>query len=140
MPPAPTMVLESHRSAATLYATGELTIAAVLEAIACVEQLPDHVRALRVDLRGTWRSESRALRTLELALRNWRASRRGMTRVKLPLDMETNLIAIKFAHQRWAPLRRPRERSREAGAVRFRDHRQAIVTRSLRKRAGSETT
>src|SRR5688572_3621338 len=99
MTSASTMAVESHRTAATLYATGELTNAAVLEAIACVEQLPDHVRALCVDLRGARRSESDALWALELALRNWRAARRGMTRVKLAPDMETSLVAIKFAHQ-----------------------------------------
>jgi ABC-type transporter Mla MlaB component len=140
MPSASTMVVEAHRSAATLYATGELTKRAVMEAIACVEQLPEHVRALCVDLRGARRSESDALWTLELALRNWRGARRGMTRVKLAPDMETSLVALKFAHKRWTPsVRRPVQDSRDARAVRFRDHRQAVVTRSLRERAGSET-
>jgi ABC-type transporter Mla MlaB component len=132
----PTIIVESHRSAATLYAAGELTTSAVLEAIACVEQLPEHVRALCVDLRGVRTTDSRALRALELALRVWRASRRGMSRVKLAQDMETSVVAIKFAHQRWRPSMRS---TPEPRAFRFRDYRQAVVTRSLRERASSET-
>src|SRR5688500_865389 len=122
MPCASTMIVESHRSAATLYATGELTITGVREAIACVEQLPEHVRALRVGLRGVRRADADALRALEIGLRSWRASRRGMSRVKLAQDMETSVVAIKFAHQRWRPPIRP---SPESRAIRFRDHRQA---------------
>jgi ABC-type transporter Mla MlaB component len=108
MSSAPTIIVEPHRSASTLYATGELTTAAVLEAVACVERLPEHVRALCVDLRGVRRTDSHALRVLDLALRTWRAFRRGMTRVKPAQDMETSLVAIRFAHQRWTPsLREP---------------------------------
>jgi ABC-type transporter Mla MlaB component len=137
---AASAVIESHRSAATLYMSGELTVAGVLEAIARVEQLPEHVRALSVDLRGAHRGESDALSTLEAGLRNWRSARRGMTRVKLAPDMETNLVALKFAHQRWTPnIRRPIRASGDIGGLRFRDHRQAVVTRSLRERARFET-
>ena len=80
-----TIMVESHRSAATLYASGELTADGVLRAIAQVEQLPNHVRALCVDLRALYeRPTSRALRALEIALRDWRAARRGMSRVRFP--------------------------------------------------------
>ena len=79
-----TIMVESHRSAATLYASGELTAEAVLRAIAEVEQLPNHVRALRVDLRAVSCADERTLRALEIALRDWRAARRGMSRVELP--------------------------------------------------------
>jgi ABC-type transporter Mla MlaB component len=137
---AASSVIESHRSAATLYMSGELTTAGVLKAIAEIQLLPEHVRALSVDLRAAHRSESDALSTLEAGLRNWRSARRGMTRVKLPPEMETNVVALKFAHQRWTPTtRRPIRASGEVGGLRFRDFRQAVVTRSLRERAGSET-
>jgi ABC-type transporter Mla MlaB component len=140
MPCASTMTVESHRSAATLYATGELTAAGVLQAATCIEGLPEHVRALRVDLRGVRSADSHAMRALEAALRDWRAARRGMSRVKLAEDTDTTLIAIKFAHQRWSPSIRPALRpSGESRAFRFREHREAVVTRSLRERAGSET-
>jgi hypothetical protein len=60
--------------------------------------------------------------------------------VKLAEDADTSLVAIKFAHQRWTPSIRQSNRSARApGVVRFRDHRQTVVTRSLRERAGSET-
>jgi hypothetical protein len=135
----PAIILESHRLAATLYLSGELRSAGVLKAIELVEQLPDHVRALRVDLSGAQGSEPHALSALEAGLRAWRSGRRGMTRVKLPPDMETK-VALKFAHQRWTPSIRQRVRP-IGGAVgfRFRDLRQDLVTRSLRERASSET-
>src|SRR5688500_16086849 len=124
MPSASTMVIESHRTAATLYATGELTTAGVLQAAACIEGLPEYVRALCVDLSGVGNADPHAIRALDMALREWRASRRGMSRVKLPSHLETSLIAIKFAHQRWTrALRRPIQSSQEPRAVRFRDHR-----------------
>ena len=97
------MILEAHGSAATLYASGDLTTAAVRRAIASAESLPSHVRALCVDLRGIRRTDSRALRTLETFLRRWRSARRGMSRVKLADHASTTVIAIKFAHKRWAP-------------------------------------
>ena len=98
------MILEAHGSAATLYASGDLTTAAVLQAAARVERLPSHVRAIRVDLRGIRRTDSRALRTLEVFLRRWRATRRGMSRVKLAEAASTNVVAIRFAHKRWPAL------------------------------------
>ena len=114
-----TIMVESHRSAATLYASGELTPEGVLRAIAHVELLPNHVRALRVDLRAVRGADERALRALESALRDWRAGRRGMSRVQLPEHTGARPVALGFAHTR---------RSSEG-----------VVTRSLRERAGSET-
>jgi ABC-type transporter Mla MlaB component len=95
------LTVEAHRSAATVYASGDLTTAAVLRAIATVEQLPPHVRAICVDLRGVRRTDSRALRTLEAFLCRWRAARRGMSRVTLAEHASTSLVGIKFAHKRW---------------------------------------
>ena len=97
------MILEAHGSAATLYASGDLTTAAVRRAVANVETLPSHVRALCVDLRGIRRTDSRALRTLETFLRRWRSARQGMSRVKLADHASIGIIAIRFAHKRWAP-------------------------------------
>ena len=134
-----TIMVESHRSAATLYASGDLTAEAVLRAIAQVQQLPDHVRALRVDLRAVRSANERAFRALEIALRDWRAARRGMSRVQLPRDTGTRPIALNFAHTRRSSAPVPVARERTRMTARFRDRREAVVTRSLRERAGSET-
>src|SRR5688572_19582784 len=140
MPSSSTMIIESHRTAATLYATGELTTAGVLQAVACIEGLPDQVRALCIDLRGVRTADSHAMRALEAALRDWRAARRGMSRVKLAEDAHTSLVAIKFAHQRWTPATPTHvPPPREKFGLRIRDYRESVVTRSLRERAGSET-
>ena len=137
----PEMIVESHLTAATLYATGDLTTAGVLQAVACIDGLPQQVRALCVDLRGVRTPDSRAMRALEIALRDWRASRRGMSRVKLPEAADAGLVALKFTHQRWTPPTKNRVLPpREPFGVRIRDYRQAVVTRSLRERARSETT
>lgn len=103
MPSTSRMMVESHRSAATLYAIGELTTTEVLLAIAHMEQLPESVRALCIDLRGVRNVDANAMRTLEVALRDWRAARRGVSRVKLADDADTSLVAIRFAHRRWKP-------------------------------------
>jgi hypothetical protein len=93
MPHTPMMVLESHPCAATLYATSDLTKVGVLQASVCMDALPDHVRVLRVDLRGVRNAEPNALRALEIALRVWRALRGGMSRVELPQDAGTTAVA-----------------------------------------------
>ena len=93
MPHTPTMVLESHGGAATLYATSNLTRAGVSQAAICMEALPDHVRVLRVDLRGVRNAEPNAMRALEMTLRIWRAFRGGMSRVELPQDAGKTAVA-----------------------------------------------
>jgi hypothetical protein len=95
------MILESHRSAATLYAAGELTSAGVRRAMVEVERLPRQVRALRVDLGAVSLMEWQAYRALEVALQHWRAARRGMSRVQPPRLAETMAVALRFPHQRW---------------------------------------
>jgi len=99
------VTVESHHSFATLYATGELTTAAVLRVIAGAEDLPRNVRAVCIDLRAVQITESHAVRALEIGLRDWRAARCGMSRVKLPADAETSVVALKYTHLRWAPRR-----------------------------------
>ena len=135
------VIAESHRSAATLYAIGELTTTEVLLVVAHIDLLPENVRALCIDLRGVRTVEPCAMRALELALRDWRAARRGVSRVKLADDAETSLVAIRFAHRRWnSSASTPDSPQRKVVGVRMRDRRQSVVTRSLRERAGSETT
>jgi hypothetical protein len=96
---ASTLVVESHRSAATLYAIGALTTAAVLQLIARAHELPDHVRALRIDLRGVRQTDTHAMRALELGLSPWRACRRGISRVTLPDGLHPALCGLGFAHR-----------------------------------------
>jgi hypothetical protein len=78
--------LESHPRAATLYVRGALSARALLEAFERCAELPPHVRALRVDLRGVRLFDPRALDALARMLGRWRAERRGMTRVELPRE------------------------------------------------------
>ena len=103
MSDASNMIIEAHGSAATLYASGDLTTAVVLKALANVERLPSHVRALCVDLRAIRRTDSRAMRTLDAFLRRWRGARGGVSRVQLAERMSASLVAIKFSHRRWTP-------------------------------------
>lgn len=93
-----TVIVESHPSAATLYASGALTADAVLRVNVKVEQLPSHVRALCVDLRAVRTVDDRALRALHLALAVWRAARRGMSRVQLPERAVTSPVAFGLPH------------------------------------------
>ena len=135
-----TLSMESHRSAATLYITGELTTHGVMCAIGEANELPDNVRALCIDLRGVRKADPNAMRILQIGLREWRSTRRGMSRVKLADGADGGSVALQFTHQRWT--RRSRfalPAPRPVTNVRIRDYRQAVVTRSLRERAGSET-
>src|SRR5918992_3739782 len=123
-----TLSVESHRSAATLYLTGELTSAGVMRAIAEADRLPDNVRALCVDLRGVRNAESHAMRVLEIGLRDWRSSRRGMSRVQLPEDAHPSVVALKFPHQRWTTHRPPASARTPAPLTfKIRDARQAAT-------------
>ena len=134
-----TVMVESHRSAATLYASGELTADGVLRAIALVGDLPNRVRALSVDLRAVRSADERTLRALDIALRDWRAARRGMSRVQLPEHTAARPVALAFPHARRSVAPLPVARVRNQMTSSFRDRREVVVTRSLRERAGSET-
>ena len=76
--------LESHGSGATLYLTGALSVAGSRLALEAVQGLPHRVRALRIDMRGIRLFDPDALHLLAGQLRDWRRSRSGITRVKLP--------------------------------------------------------
>ncbi|MGQ0712205.1 MAG: hypothetical protein ACT4PJ_00585 [Gemmatimonadaceae bacterium] len=96
------VIAESHRSAATLYLSGELTPERVMEALAHIAGLPGHIGAVCLDLRAVLTVPAPALRAIELALRDWRAASRGVSRVKLADDVDVSLVAIRFAHRRWS--------------------------------------
>src|SRR5919106_432716 len=55
------MPVEEHLSAATMYATGDLTMSNLPHAIAYVEHLPEQICALCVDLTGVRRTDPEAL-------------------------------------------------------------------------------
>ena len=80
--------LESHRDAATLYVTGTLAVAGITAAMHEADALPEHVRALRVDLRGIAGVESGAYDALAFTTRRWRDVRGGSTRIDLPREEE----------------------------------------------------
>jgi hypothetical protein len=76
--------LEAHQDAATLYVTGTLSTHGVIAAMHCCESLPELVRNLRVDLRGTLGAEPSAFDALAFTTRRWRDTREGTTRIDLP--------------------------------------------------------
>ena len=78
--------LESHRDAATLYVTGRLTLPGITAAMHECDTLPDHVRALRVDLRGIVGVDDGAFDALAFTTRRWRDVRKGSTRIDLPRE------------------------------------------------------
>jgi ABC-type transporter Mla MlaB component len=80
--------LEAHHDAATLYVTGRLTTAGVIAAMHACEELPDRVRTLRVDLRGTAGTDASAFDALAFTTRRWRDVRGGITRIDLPRQQE----------------------------------------------------
>jgi ABC-type transporter Mla MlaB component len=78
--------LEAHHDAATLYVTGRLTTERVIAAMHACDDLPDRVRTLRVDLRGTDGTDASAFDALAFTTRRWRDVRGGITRIDLPRD------------------------------------------------------
>jgi hypothetical protein len=76
--------LEAHGESATLYVTGTLSTHGVIAAMHCCDALPDRVRSLRVDLRGTRGAEPSAHEALAFTTRRWRDVRSGSTRIDLP--------------------------------------------------------
>ena len=94
------VIVEAHRSAATLYATGNLTTKALLEIVARAHQLPNNIRAVCIDLSGARQPDSHALRVLELGLAPWRAYRHGLSRVKVPKRADSSVITLDFTGER----------------------------------------
>ena len=76
--------LEAHGESATLYVTGTLSTHGVIAAMHYCDALPEHVRSLRVDLRGTKDPEPSAHEALAFTTRRWRDVRSGRTRIDLP--------------------------------------------------------
>lgn len=76
--------LECHANAATVYARGTLSALDALRVVHACHDLPREVRALRVDLRDVRPANRDALDALALGMGEWRARRRGFTRLDLP--------------------------------------------------------
>jgi hypothetical protein len=134
------MIVESHASASTVYVAGTLTVSSVRELLEAVRLLPDSIRGLRIDLRATRPRDEGVLRALEDGVRQWRAVRHGMSRVMFPDGVACPVVALRFPHTRFPGARPPmRGPTIAPGTHRFRDAREAAVTRSLRERAVSET-
>lgn len=101
------LIVKASRSTATLQATRDLTTTSVLQAVACVNALPEDVRAVCVDLRNVRIANPLAARALDLGLSVWRTVRRGMTWVRLPAHGEATILRTTVGvHQ--PPSLRPR--------------------------------
>jgi ABC-type transporter Mla MlaB component len=73
--------LETTGSTATLYISGALRLDGVESLCDACDQLPDTVRALRMDLHGVRHLEGEALDALRALLRHWRGMRGGDCRL-----------------------------------------------------------
>ena len=78
------LFVEAHTFAATAYLEGRLTASLAARVIMACRALPSSVRAVRVDLRGVTVAEVHALAMLEAHIVEWRAERRGVSRVVYP--------------------------------------------------------
>ena len=76
--------VEANASSATAYVSGHLTVGVVVRAIMACRALPPAVDRVRVDLRAVSVCDARALTMLESYIVDWRAERRGMSRVVYP--------------------------------------------------------
>ena len=78
------LFIEASTVAATAYVAGPLTISLVARAILACRALPPDVRGVNVDLRAVSVCDFNALTMLESYILDWRAMRRGMSRVVYP--------------------------------------------------------
>ena len=76
--------IEANAVSATAYVTGPLTAGLAAQAIMGCRALPPAVRGVRVDLRGVSILDAHALTMLESYILDWRAERRGTSRVVYP--------------------------------------------------------
>ncbi|HEX6058873.1 MAG TPA: hypothetical protein VFZ11_07615 [Gemmatimonadaceae bacterium] len=77
--------IEAHQEAATVYVRGALSAAGAMAVMRSADKLPDHVRALVVDLRSVEHVEAEGIYALHDLLRRWKAGRNGAIRVLPPL-------------------------------------------------------
>jgi hypothetical protein len=78
------VAVEAHAFAATAYVTGPLTASVVARTIMACRALPSTVRGVRVDLRAVSTCDLDALVMLEAHIVEWRAHRRGVSRMSYP--------------------------------------------------------
>ena len=78
------LAIEAHSSAATAYINGPLTANIAARTIMACRLLPPSVRGIRVDLRSVSVCDVDALAMLEALIVEWRAERRGVSRVVYP--------------------------------------------------------
>ena len=76
--------IEAHASAATAYINGPLTANIAARTIMACRLLPPTIRGIRVDLRSLTVCDLDALTMLEALIVEWRAERRGVSRVVYP--------------------------------------------------------
>ena len=76
--------VEANAVSATAYVTGPLTVSLAARAIMACRALPPAVRGVRVDLRAVSVVDGHALTMLESYILDWRAERRGVSRVVYP--------------------------------------------------------
>ena len=76
--------MEAHGRAASAYLAGPLTAGVAARAILACRMLPAEIRTVRVDLRSVSVLHIDALAMLEALLAEWRAERRGITRITYP--------------------------------------------------------
>ena len=75
------LILEAQPGGATLYAAGAISVPALLRAMQHCETLPPGVSVLRVELSAAEPLDEGTRRVLWHALRRWRDTRGGATRV-----------------------------------------------------------
>jgi hypothetical protein len=75
------LMLEAHPGGATLYVAGAISVPALLRAMDHCETLPPGVNVLRVELSAAEPLDQGTQRVLWHALRRWRDTRGGVTRV-----------------------------------------------------------
>lgn len=92
------LAIEAHSSAATAYINGPLTASVAARAIMACRLLPPTIRSIRVDLRSVSVCDLDALTMLEALIVEWRAERRGVSRVVYPrLRARDAFVAIPCA-------------------------------------------
>lgn len=78
------MIIESHRRAATVYLCGELSSEIALRAEAAAVALPPETEILRFDLLGVRRVEAGAFSAIVRAMVHWRMKRRAHSHITFP--------------------------------------------------------
>jgi hypothetical protein len=79
-------ILEAHPRAATLYATGVVSVPGLLRALRRCEELAGTVWLLRVDLSAAQPLDQGTLGVLWHSLRRWREARDGATQIAAPAE------------------------------------------------------